>query len=229
MDDKKEKTGFWQSWMTIAILLAFTLMVVWFNSQSPSIRPEPDENISIGNGTHVPIGNGTNFTIENGANISTGNEENIPIGNNTNVQMDIDTSFQNWIVLSFKVIDENLECISKAGNKRNFTDMERCGKFLGDNSNISLRHINEYNNVSSSMKTVLDEYEKALKDYNIGGIKLEIGARNGNVSQMGDAIGDIQNGTNHIKVVDKILYQDVINARYANSSKEGNATGENTT
>jgi len=192
MDDKKEKTGFWQSWMTIALLLAMTLMVVWFNSQGPIVRSEPDENISIGNNVNISIGNNVNMSIANDTNVPT-------------EKMNNDTFFKNWVSVSFDVIKENLDCISTAGYKKDIVNMERCGRFLSDNSNTSLKNINEYS-ISSSMQKLSDEYRQALEDYNAGGTILEIGAKNENASQMGLAAKYIQSGNMHIEVVN-VLFQ----------------------
>jgi hypothetical protein len=205
MDDKKEKTGFWQSWMTIVVLFAVVLMVAWFNSQSPAIRSESNENISIGNGNHIPIVNGSGEQVASGNDVQTGEGTGLQMKNSTVVPMDNDTFFKTWVALSFKAINENLDCISKAGEIRNLVGIETCGKLLGDNSNSSLRHMYEYTNVSVSMQIVSDEYKKALEDYQIGGVNIEIGARNVNESQMDNAIGYIQEGNMHIKLVDKMI------------------------
>lgn len=125
--------------------------------------------------------------------------------NNTSIIGVNDTYFKNWVTISFKTMAENLNCISEAGKNRNFTDMERCGKFLSQNSDNALRFINEYN-VSPSMRVVLEEYKKALESYNIGGVKLETGARNRNASQMGNAIKYIEGGTASVNNVTTILY-----------------------
>lgn len=202
MEDEKEKK-FWQSWMTIVILLAVVVMVAWFNSQSPAIRL--DENISIGNGTRVPIENSAGVQIGNGADVQTGKSTGVQIENNTVVQMDNDTFFKAWVAVSFKVINENLDCLYKAGEVRNLTSVEACGRLLAENSNSSLRHMSGYINVSTSLLAVSNEYKKALEDYNIGGVDIVIGAKNKNGSQMSNAIEYIQNGTAHIKLVDKML------------------------
>lgn len=224
MDDKKEKTGFWQSWMTIVILSALAIMVIWSNIQTPSVRPESDENVSMGNLTHIPTSNNAN-TVRN--DITT------TVDNSTNVQADNDTIFKTWMALSFKEINGNLDCISKESTFRNFAGIERCSELLANNSNFSMRHTVTYN-VSSSLQAVSDEYIRALEDYNIGGMKLEIGARNQNESQMGDAIEYIQNGTAHIQLIDSMLNNNSISsnasgAKFIHPQKGGNVTGENTT
>ncbi len=188
MDDKKEETGFWKGWMTIVVLLGTVIIVLWFNSYDPTVRPGPDENISVDNRTRVPI--------ENSADVQIGNGDVAP--------MDDDTFFRTWVAVSFKTINDNLDCISKASKVRNLVAVEACGKLLSDDSNMSLRDIDKHG-ANTSMKTVLDEYKKSLEDYYIGGTDLEIGARNGNGSQMAVAIGYIQNGTVHVKLVGKML------------------------
>ena len=185
MNDKKEKTTVWK--MPIIIMLAMVIIVLLFNSQSSSPYRDQNENISIENNKNV-----------------TGNDV-VTMDNGTNIIRDNDTYFKNWVTVSFKTIAENLDCISKAGKNRNFTDMERCGKFLSQNSDNNLRFINGYS-VSSSMQTTLEEYKEALENYNIGGIKLETGAKNRNASQMGDAIKYIEMGTTGVKNVTTILY-----------------------
>jgi hypothetical protein len=207
MDEEKKNTKFWQSLMTIVVLFSVVVMVAWFNSQSPAVRP--DENVSIGNGTHVPIGNGANAQVlsdsgiqtESSTGIQTESGTGIQTGNDTLVPMDNDTFFKTWVVLSFKEINENLDCISKASELRNLMGVEACGKLLANNSNLSLRHMIEYTNVSTSLSAASDEYKKALEDYKFGGENIAIGAKNENGSQMSDAIGYIQSGTTHVKLV----------------------------
>lgn len=194
MDDEKEKTGFWQSWMTIAILSALVIMVIWSNIQTPSVRPESDENASMGNLTHAPTSNNANIVRS---------EINTQTENITDAPADNDTIFKTWMALSFREIDENLYCISKESTFKNFAGIAKCGGLLANNSNFSMRH-STYD-VSPSLQTVSDEYMRALEDYNIGGMKLEIGAKNKNESQMGDAIVYIQNGSAHIQLVDSML------------------------
>jgi hypothetical protein len=224
MNKEKEEPKFWQSWMTIVVLLAVVVMVAWFNSQNPTMRP--GENIKTGNGTHVPIGNGADVQTGNGADIQTGNVD-TQVEKSTVVPMDGDTFFKTWIALSFGAINENLDCLSKASVFRNLVDIELCGKSLADNSNSSLRHMNEYANISTSMKTASDEYKKALENYNIGGANIAIGAHNNNLSQMSNAIGYIQNGTAHIKLVDKMLNDNnTTDGKFARSKIGTNTTGQ---
>ena len=218
MDDKKEKPGFWQSWMTITVLSALVIMVIWSNVQTPATRPESDENISMGNAAHVPKNNDVN-TGEN--------EISAQAENNTDVPMDNDTFFKTWISMSFMAINENLDCISKASGIKNPAGVEVCSGFLANNSNISLKGI-EQHNISSSMQNVSEEYIKALEDYNIGGARLEIGARNRNESQMRDAIGYIQNGTAHVKLVDAMLNNNSISSNASGTKFVHPPTGANT-
>ena len=210
MDDKKEKPGLWQSWMTITVLSALVIMVIWSNIHTPATRPE--ENVSMGNITHVPTDNNVN-TEENGINTQ--------VENNTGVPVDNNTIFKTWMALSFKEINQNLECISKESTFKNFAGIERCGRLLANSSNFSMRHVDQYN-ISSSLQNVSDEYIKALEDYNIGGMRLEIGARNQNLSQMGDALDYIQNGTAHIQLVDSMSNNDSMSS---NNSISNNSSG----
>lgn len=234
MDDQKEK--FWKSWMTITVLLAVVVMVAWSNFQGPAVRP--DEDVSIGNVAHVPIDNGTRAIIENGVNIQTTNGVHIPIGNRTRVitgnstgaqtgtgvdtqadnvtalPMDDDTFFETWVMMSYKAINENLFCISKASGDQNLSSIEECGRRLRENTNISLRDIDKHG-ANFSRKIVVEEYKKALIFYNIGGMDLEIGAKSENVPQMNYAVENIKNGTVHVELVDKMLY----------GKTETNATG----
>ena len=212
-NDKKEKTGFWRSWMTIAVLAALTVMVFIFNSQSPSIRLDQNVNVSISNGTNI-AGNGTG----NDTDIT---NSNIAIINN-------DTFFKNSVEVNLAVILENLNCISEAGRNRNFNATERCGKFLSESSNIYLRNARGYN-VSPSLQPALEQYKSALEFYNIGGTRLEIGARNRNLSQMGDAIEYIQNGTTNVNRVTEVLYGNGTYNTISNTSSSNANTSSNAT
>lgn len=217
MNDEKEKKGFWQSWMTIAILLTLTIMVIIFNSQGPSIRSEQNENIPIGNVINIPPGH-DNIT---GRNITDG-DTNITVrgtnitGNNIAI-MDNDTYFRKMVEVNLGEIYFNLKCISRAGQTQNFSETERCARFLSENSNLSLRHANDYN-VSSSIQNAVREYKNALEYYNIGGTKLAIGARNRNASQMNDAVEDIQNGTAHVDKTTLILFGNGSFAKVSNAT-----------
>jgi hypothetical protein len=202
MEDKKDKK-FWQSWMTIAILLAIVIMVAWSNFRGPIVQPE--KNILTGVEAHVPIGNDANVQTGNGDDVKTTRSIGTQAENSTVVPMDNDTFFRTWVGLSFNAISANLDCLYKAGGVRNIIGVEACGKLLADNANASLTHMNDYINVSISMQAASDEYKKALEDYSIGGTNIVIGAKNQNDVQMSDAIGYIQNGTAHVKLVDKML------------------------
>lgn len=171
MDDKKEKTVSWKNWISMIIILAMIIFVSFFNSQSQILFPDQNEKRADNN---------TSFA-ENTTNID------------ANITMNDDIYFKKLATVSLKTIAENLNCINKGGKNKNFTDIERCGKFLRENTNNSLRTMNQLN-VSSSMQVTFEEYKNALINYNIGGEKLEIGAINRNASQMGDAIKHIENG-----------------------------------
>jgi len=120
---------------------------------------------------------------------------------------DEDKNFKNWIYLSFRVIVDDLNCIPKAAEKQNFNDTARCGGFLKDNSNMYLKQIDRYN-ISSSVQDVRDEYKKSLEYFNLGGINLEIGARNRDPRQMYNATVYIQNGTSNMERVMTLLGND---------------------
>jgi len=186
MGNETEKKGFWRSWMTITILATLVIMTVFlFSNQSPYVPSLQNGNISMNNGTG----------IKGSANI---------IDNSTNA-MDNDTLFKNSVRVNLGIIAEDLTCVSNAGQTKNFSKIERCGQFLSENANLSLSQTSGYI-VSPPLQLSLGEYMSALKYYNIGGIKLEIGARNRNLAQMGDAIGDIQNGTARINMVTHVLF-----------------------
>lgn len=120
---------------------------------------------------------------------------------------DEDKNFKNWIYLSFIVIVDDLNCIPKAAKKQNFSETELCGKHLKDNSNIYLKQTDRYN-ISSSVQDVRDEYKKSLEYFNLGGINLEIGARNRDPRQMYNATVYIQNGTSNMERVMTLLGND---------------------
>lgn len=120
---------------------------------------------------------------------------------------DKDKNFKNWIYLSIVPIIDDINCVSKAAKKQNFSDTERCGIFLRDDSNRSLRQIDGYN-ISLSLKDVRDEYRKSLEYYNLGGLNLEIGARNRDPLQMYNATMYIQNGTRGIDRIMVLLGND---------------------
>lgn len=204
MDDQKENKGFWRSWMTITILAALAIMTVFlFSSQSPYVPSFQNGNISMNNGTNVK---GSVNIIENSTNA-----------------MDNDTFFKSDVKVNIGIISENLQCISNAGRTKNFTQIERCGQFLSENANISLSHASGYK-VSHPLQIPLNEYKKALGYYNIGGTKLVIGAKNRDLSQMGDAIGYIQNGTARFDMVASALYG---NELYSAASNRTNNTVSN--
>ncbi len=141
----------------------------------------------------VKLGNADGSTSVNNITIDTG-----VTGNNTNTKDNIskDQYFEGRISISYEIIAEDLKRIQDSAKNRNFSSTEIAGKFLRDDSNMLLGQIDEFN-VSSSQKAILDEYKKSLDEYNLGGIYLEDGSRNRNMTEMNDSIAHIQNGTNY--------------------------------
>lgn len=178
MNNRKEKSWIGKNLVLIMVILATVLIVILLNGQS----------------------------LFNGQSSNPISDQNVSIGNNTNMsnETNADKDFKNWLSLSFMPIYNDLDCISKAGKNQNFSDTELCGKLLKEDSNRSLRQISKYN-VSISLQASLDEYKKSLEYYNIGGLNLEIGARNRNVTQMVEATRYIQNGTENMYIVTNIL------------------------
>ncbi len=119
-------------------------------------------------------------------------------GNNTGIKDNISEGqyFEERISLSYEIIGEDLKRIQESAKNRNFSSTEIAGKFLKDDSNMLIGQIDEFN-VSSSQKAILDEYKKSLDEYNNGGLYLEAGSRDRNMTQMNDSIAHIQNGKNY--------------------------------
>lgn len=147
-----------------------------------------------------------NFFPKSELNIPTNVNKNLTNGTTINMTDD-DKNFKNWFYLSFRTITDDINCISKAAKKQNFSDTARCGEFLTSDANISLGQINTYN-VSSSMQEALDEYRKSLEDYAIGGSNLEMGAKNMDMQQMNNATMYIQNGTTRMGHIMSLLGND---------------------
>lgn len=95
-----------------------------------------------------------------------------------------DENFTKWLTMSNLLISNDLGCIVTAAKNQNFTDTERCGKFLKEDSDRSLNDSNLHNNISVSLVPVFNQYKDALKNYNLGGEYLETGAKNQNATQM---------------------------------------------
>jgi hypothetical protein len=108
--------------------------------------------------------------------------------------------------MNYQTIAEDLKRIRDNARNKNFTTMEMSGKFLKDHSNMFLGQIDEFN-VSSYQKATLVEYKKSLDEYNIGGLYLEDGSKNKNVTEMNDSIGHIQNGIYNEYRVMQMLYE----------------------
>lgn len=194
-DKNNEKTWIGQNLTLVVIILVTTLIAILFlfNGQNSSPNLISDQSISVRNNINI-----SNITdISNGTNVT-----------------DKDKDFKNWFSLSFMLIYNDLDCISKAGKNQNFSDTELCGKLLKENSNRSLEQISRHN-VSITLQTVLEEYKKSLEYYNVGGINLEIGARNRNMTQIIEATKYIRNGTDNMYIVADILD----NISYKNDTK----------
>lgn len=168
-DEKEEKTWIGKNLMLIVVILATVLIVALISYQGPNSIP--NENTSTG------------------SNINATAESNVT---------GKDKIFMSWFNSSYILGYDDINCITKAAKKKNFTDTEQCGKWLKENSNRSLQQIDTYN-VSSSLQAALDEYKKSLEDYNLGGINLEIGARDKNATQMNIATKYIRNGTARVE------------------------------
>ncbi len=145
-----------------------------------------------------PQGNTENIPASRAINI-TGVNTTVVNVTGTNITAD-DKNFQIWFTLSYKPIVDDLNCISKAAEKENFTDTVSCAKFLKEDSNRSLNQIGSYN-VSPYFRPPLDKYKKALEYYSIGGENLEIGARNGDIEKMNAASKYIQQANDVMKNV----------------------------
>lgn len=155
----------------------------------------------------VPVKNNTqdaSININGRTNIS-GNTINL---SETTINVtDEDKNFKNWVYLSFRPIVDDITCVSKAAKIQNFSDTKRCGRFLADDSNITLGQIDRYN-VSLSLEEARDEYRKSLRYFNLGGVNLYIGANNGDLRQMYNATVYIQNGTSNMERVIMLLRND---------------------
>ncbi len=119
-------------------------------------------------------------------------------GNDTGIKDNIskDQYFEERISLSYEIIGEDLKRIQESAKNRNFSGTEIAGKFLKDDSNMLIGQIDEFN-VSSSQEAILDEYKKSLDEYNNGGLYLEAGSRDRNMTEMNDSVAHIQNGKNY--------------------------------
>jgi len=109
---------------------------------------------------------------------------------------DDDKNFTKWLAMSSRLLSNDLDCIVKAAKNENFTDTERCAKFLRENSDRALNNSDLHNNISANIVPVLDQYKDALKNYSLGGEFLEMGAKSKNATQM--AIG-----SRYIDIADK--------------------------
>jgi len=184
MDKEKLKKIIRENFGIIIIVLIAAVILISLN-MSQNLFTNPELN--------APAKINRNFSInENGSTLNI---------------TDDDKNFKNWIYLSYRLILDDLNCVSKAAKRQNFSDTERCGRFLKDNSNLSLSQIDSYN-ISVSLLEVRDDYRKSLIYYNLGGSNLEIGARNRDSKQMYNATVYIQNGTSNMERVMILLGND---------------------
>lgn len=157
-----------KEWKMLVIIVTCTSLVLLAINMSNNA--DNTINTNDNNGT----GNGTT------TNITIVNKDALGITND-------DKNFTKWLVMSSSLLSNDLDCIVKAAKNENFTDTERCAKFLRENSGRALNNSDLHNNISANLIPVLDQYKGALKNYSLGGEYLEIGARNQNATQM--AIG----------------------------------------
>jgi len=113
--------------------------------------------------------------------------------------------FKDWFTFSYESIYSDINCIRDAAKNQDFNRTARCGEFLEYDSNISLTRIDEFTVSNATLQIVLREYKKSLIDYNIGGLMLETGAKDRNITLMGDATARIQNGSIRIDSITDIL------------------------
>lgn len=117
------------------------------------------------------------------------------IGNDTGIKKltEEDRKFQNWTNLLSDHVKSDLYCIANAGENKNLTDTEICGRILKENSNRSLIYISEFD-VSPPFEMTVSEYKKSLELYYLGGKNLEIGAKSYDTELMTNAIMYIDQG-----------------------------------
>lgn len=120
-----------------------------------------------------------------------------PRTNYTNLT-DKDKEFINWFSLTYVPIRNDLVCISNAAKKENFSETQKCSKFLKEDSQRSISQIGQFNE-SLSMNNAISEYKKSLENYYIGGKDLEIGTKNRDISLMSNATEYIKVGNVHIR------------------------------
>lgn len=159
----------------------------------------------------ININNGNTATSNTSANNTTANNKILNMSGD-------DENFTKWLGMSSRLVANDLDCISKAAKNQNFTDTEKCGKFLGEDSNRILNESNSHDNISIYLVPVMDQYKDALKNYSLGGENLEIGAKNQNATQ-------IAMGTRYIEMA----YRQGLRARHLYSSlgKDNSVTGVN--
>lgn len=109
---------------------------------------------------------------------------------------DKDKEFMNWFGLTYIPIKNDLVCISDAAKKENFSETQRCARFLKEDSQRSINQ-SQFNNQLN--ESALDKYIQSLENYYIGGKSLEIGAKNRDILLMSNATAYIKEGNIQIR------------------------------
>lgn len=162
--------------MLIVIVICTSLVLLAIN-----VSNNAENTINANNSNGTGNGMATNITT---------------VDKNTYNTTGDDKNFTKWLAMTSRLLSNDLDCIVKAAKNENFTDTERCAKFLRENSDRALNGSNLHNNISANIVPVLDQYKGALKNYSIGGEFLEMGAKSKNATQM--AIG-----SRYIDIADK--------------------------
>lgn len=212
MNNEMKKEGTWKDWISVVIVLVIIIAgVLYYNySLVPVPVPTSDGNVSESNSANTLVDNNTGILIENST-------------NDTVLVIDKDGAFKNTLEVDNRVIYEDLVCISNAAKNKNFDETARCGRLLSDAADAITISINN-SKVSPSLQTVLDDYKKSLKDYNVGGEMLETGAIYRNATQMNEAGMYIQNGTVRItKIVETLYGNSTSNLKYIHEKATNNS------
>lgn len=167
----------WKMLTIIVICLGLVLFAINISNQNT------DVNNAGTNGTANTIANKNAFN-------ATDDDKNALNGTSD------DKNFTTWLSMTSSIISDDLGCIVKSAKRKNFTDTERCAKFLRENSDRTLNSSDSHNNISAHLVPILNQYKGALKNYSIGGEYLEMGAKNKNTTQMVIA-------SNYIQIADK--------------------------
>lgn len=172
-----KKSKGWNSKINVSIILVIIILV-----SLPQI-------ISFGKEKNVDEKNVTYFS-ENGSK---------PQTNDINLT-DKDKEFMNWFSLTYIPIKNDLVCISDAAKKENFSETQRCAKFLKEDSQRYLNQTNQTGQFNNQFNaSTLGKYKQSLENYYIGGKNLEIGAKNRNILLMSNATEYIKEGNTQIR------------------------------